>query len=246
MVVDPITRNMIHTVGSIFLNNTDLYCWEDSLKTGEVLSEKIQEGTHAWGNLLIATGGCLKPKNRFWYLLDYNGLEGVWEPAKTAGCKLWIPSDTGSPAPILSPGSHKPKKILEVKDCPARGNKPHLEHIEDKVNAWINTIRNGHLTSSMGWIAYKLQLWPRVRCGIGNTTNDPKRSEKVIEKTDHRMLNILGIASTVKKGWWRMRLTFGRFVIVSFDTKQLIEKNLSCWFGTTAQVRLWARNWMYQ
>ena len=65
MLVDPITRNVIRTVGSMFVDHTDLYCWEDSLKTGE-LSKKIQEET----NLLIVTGGCLKPERCFWYLLD--------------------------------------------------------------------------------------------------------------------------------------------------------------------------------
>ena len=70
MSVDPITRNVMHTVGSRFIDDTDLYCWEDSLKTGEELFKKIQEETHAWGNLLIATGGCLKPERCFWYLLD--------------------------------------------------------------------------------------------------------------------------------------------------------------------------------
>ena len=62
MIDDPITGNVIHTVGLMFVDDTDLYCWEESLKTGEELFEKIQEETNTWGNLLIATGGCLKPE----------------------------------------------------------------------------------------------------------------------------------------------------------------------------------------
>ena len=52
----------------------------------------------------------------------------------------------------------------------------------------------------MGWIAYKFQLWSGVRYVIGTETNDHKEAEKVLDKRDHRMLNIFGIASTMKKG----------------------------------------------
>ena len=115
-------------------------------------------------------------------------------------CELLIPSDTGSPTPILSLNPHELKKTLSVRDCPAGGDKAHLKHIKEKVNAWIDKMRNRHLTSSMGWIAYKFQLWPGMRYGIGTTTNNLEEAEEVLDKTDHRMLNVLGIASTVKKG----------------------------------------------
>ena len=41
MISDPITGDVIHTVGSMFVDDTDLYCWEESLTTGEELLEKI-------------------------------------------------------------------------------------------------------------------------------------------------------------------------------------------------------------
>ena len=52
----------------------------------------------------------------------------------------------------------------------------------------------------MGWVAYRFQLWPGVRYGIGTMTNDLEETEEVLDKKDHRMLNVLGLASTVKKG----------------------------------------------
>ena len=102
MIADPITGGMIHTVGSMFVDDTDLNYWQESLKLGEELFEKIQEETNAWGNLLIATGGCLKLDKCFWYLLNYDCVDRVWEPAKTKGCELLIPKYTGSPNPLLS------------------------------------------------------------------------------------------------------------------------------------------------
>ena len=38
---------MMRIIGSVFVGNTDRYCTEDSLKTGEELFEKIQEETNA-------------------------------------------------------------------------------------------------------------------------------------------------------------------------------------------------------
>ena len=76
------------------------------------------------------------------------------EPAVTDSCKLHMPSDTVAPAPILSLDLHKSKKTLGMHDCPAGENKSHLEQTRDKVNAWIDNMINGHLSSSMGWIAY--------------------------------------------------------------------------------------------
>jgi hypothetical protein len=79
----------------------------------------------------------------------------VWEPDKTTGCKLLIPSDTGPPAPKLSFDPHESKKTLGVRDCPAGGNKSHLKHIKDEVTVWIDKMKYGHLPSLMGWIAHK-------------------------------------------------------------------------------------------
>jgi hypothetical protein len=151
-------------------------------------------------------------------------VDGVWEPAKTKGCEILIPSDTGSPTPILSLDPHESKKTLGVRDCPAGGSKSHLKHIQDKVNAWIDKMKNGHLPSSMGWIAYKFQLWPGVRYGIGTMTNDLEEAEEFLDKTDHRMLNVLGIARAVKKGWRRIHSTFVGFGLFTFVTEQLIER----------------------
>ena len=76
----------------------------------------------------------------------------------------------------------------------------------------------------MGWVAYKLQLWPGVGYGIGTMTNDLEEAEEVPDNTGYRMLNVLGIARTVKKGWRKIHPAFGGFGLFSFATEQLIER----------------------
>jgi hypothetical protein len=88
---------------------------------GGGIVQNIQEETNAWGNLTIATEGCHEPEKCFQCLLDYDCVEKVWEPAKNVGCKLHIPSNTGSPAPILSLGPRNTEEKLDVKDYTAGG-----------------------------------------------------------------------------------------------------------------------------
>jgi hypothetical protein len=53
-------------------------------------------------------------------------------------------------------------------------------------------MKNGHLPSHIAWIAYKHQLWPGLRYGLGTMTNDLEVANKLLNKTDYKMLNILG------------------------------------------------------
>ena len=62
-------------------------------------------------------------------------------------------------------------------------------------------MRDCHLPSSLGRIAYTIQLLPGITYGIGTMANNLEEAEEVPNKTDYRTLNILGIASTVNKGW---------------------------------------------
>jgi hypothetical protein len=72
------------------------------------------------------------------------------------------------------------------------GNKGHLSFIVEKATQWVNRMKNGHLPSHIAWMAYKHQLWPSLRYGLGTMTNDIKVADKLLNATDYKMLNILG------------------------------------------------------
>ena len=125
--------------------------------------------------------------------------------------ELLIPQDDGTVKAIKQLDINESKKTVGVWDCSAGGNDEQLEHINKKMEDWIHCMRNGHLPPHMGWIAYRLQLWPGVRYGIGTMKNDVEETEKALRKMDYLILNILGIVSTVEKGWYRIHMTFGSF-----------------------------------
>ena len=81
---------------------------------------------------------------------------------------------------------------------------------------------NGHLPSHMAWVAYRHQLWPGVRYGLGTMTNDLEVTDRLLHKEDYRMLNVLGVVRSVATGLRRLHTTFGGFGLFNLPVEQLI------------------------
>jgi hypothetical protein len=82
LVQDTIAAEVIHSMGTLFVNDTDLYTWrENILDPGDLWCQAQLELEH-WSCLLNATGGALKPDKFFWYLLDYIWEDGQWTYAE--------------------------------------------------------------------------------------------------------------------------------------------------------------------
>ena len=137
-----------------------------------------------------------------------------------------IPADDGSQKqkPIYSLGPHESRKVLGVEDCPAGRSVTQLESIRTKVGGWINRMKNGHLPAKWAWVAYKYQLWQSIRYGICAITNNMEETEELLDEHDCSLLNILGIARTVKKGWRKLHTNFGGFGFRNLAIEQLIER----------------------
>ena len=76
----------------------------------------------------------------------------------------------------------------------------------EMVETWTQRLRNGHLPSYLGWLAYKYKLWPSVRYGIGVMTNDVEDIDHLLDKRDYKTMNYLGVASSIKAGWRKYTL----------------------------------------
>ena len=112
-----------------------------------------------WSCLLNATGGALKPEKCFWYLLNYDCIDGEWIYADAMAMELKITNPDSTKSPIKREKATESKATLGIYDSPSGGNKGHLSFILDKATQWVNRMKNGHLPSHVAWIAYKQQLW---------------------------------------------------------------------------------------
>jgi hypothetical protein len=58
-VLDPMTQELIHTMGALFVDDTNLYMWKDGLLDPGELWHQTQVELLQWSSLLNATGGAL-------------------------------------------------------------------------------------------------------------------------------------------------------------------------------------------
>ncbi len=123
LIQDPITAEVIHYMGALFVDDTDLYTWkEDILDPGELWCQAQVDLEH-WSCLLNALGGALKPEKCFWHLLDYVCEDGEWKYAEMVPRKMTITNADGTKSPIQQ----------EKVDSPYGGNTTHLSSIKTKL-----------------------------------------------------------------------------------------------------------------
>jgi hypothetical protein len=76
VIQDPITAEIIHSMGALFVDDTNLYTMRKNILDPGELWGQAQLELENWGCLLNATGGALKPEKCFWYLLNYECVDG--------------------------------------------------------------------------------------------------------------------------------------------------------------------------
>ncbi len=116
------------------------------------------------------------------------------------------------------------KKTLGIYYAPAGGSEGHLDYIRRKATMWINRMANSYLPSHIVWVAYRHQLWPGLRYGLGTMKNKIKPAATLLDEVDYKTLNVLGVLQNVTKGLRKIRTTFGGFGLFNLVTEQLISR----------------------
>ncbi len=142
----------------------------------------------------------MKPEKCFWYLLDYECKDGEWAYAEITHQEMFVTNPDGTKSPIIQETVTDSKNTLGIHDSPAGGNADHLSYIKDKASVSVQRMQNGHLPCHIAWTAYKLQLWPGLRYGLGTMTNDIEPAKELLHAKDYKTLNVLGVLWNVTKG----------------------------------------------
>jgi hypothetical protein len=87
---------------------------------------------------------------------------------------------------------------------------------------WVTRIANGHLPSHIAWVVYKHQILPGLRYGLGTMTNNLEPAKKLLDSTNYKTLNVLGVMRNVTRGLWKLHTTFGGFGLFDLPMEQLI------------------------
>ena len=117
----PISRVLLDIMGVLYVADTDLMIMDECIRYPYDLWKESQEACMAWGKLLIATGGTLKPEKCFYYLLDYEWQEdGSWQMIDMVDLpSLTVPFPNGTDAKIEQLPVTEAKKTLGVWTNPA-------------------------------------------------------------------------------------------------------------------------------
>ena len=142
---------------------------EECLCSPYSLWKESQEACTAWGKLLIATGGTLKPEKCFYYLVDYEWQDdGSWEMVDMVDLpSLTVPLPDGTEAKIDQLPVTQSKKTLGVWTNPAGDCKKQLEVIHKVTEKWANRLSAGRLPAKWAWVSYFHQLWAKLRYKLG-------------------------------------------------------------------------------
>ena len=199
--VDPVSKVVSRSIGCVYVDDTDLYTAGPHLTSVRMVIDETTRAVPCWSRGLSATGGAIKGSKSGWYLISYENIDGRWTEKE-------VPWDLSVPLPapdgnttITHHNMSFAAKSLGIFTSPHGGHETHLAYIQERVEGWIASMKNGHLPAPLSWMSYIHQLWPGVRYGLGVLTNNIEGASGCLDGTDVKMLSFLGANRNIRKGW---------------------------------------------
>lgn len=223
-IIDPITMAIAISIGCLYVDDTDIYVWDDLLTSSHSVWKRAQAAVDLWARLLMATGGAIKAEKSFWYLLDYEQVDGEWQLIRHHNYPLQVPSPNGPPAILQPRQPDDSERTLGVLHAPCGGNAAHFDMLYRRLEKWVNDIKNGHLPSTMSWLSYEYQLWPGIQYALGTLSNDYNTAARCFGKLEFQLLPLLGVNRHIAKGRRHLHRTFGGVGLLSLPVEQVISR----------------------
>jgi hypothetical protein len=209
----PITKLKNHIAGVIYMDNTNLihFCM-DERQVEEDTFFGIQEAIINWGQLLLASGGALKPAKCFFHLIlfkwNVDGKCFYEKNDKNKEFRAVVPLVDGSFAQIEHLGVNEPTKTLGSLTCPSGCNKGAIKYMQTKATDWNNMVAAGKLGRWNIWFMMDKQFFPRVSYGLCAVSASYKELSECLMKTYYGIHPQGGIQRTARRGIRQLDLGF--------------------------------------
>jgi hypothetical protein len=145
----PISKLKEHLSAILYVDDTDiLHIDLTKDKSVDEAHRAIQESVNSWGNLLIATGRALQPNKCFYSIISFDWLNGGGRYANNTlkeEVGVTVPLPREKAAAIEHKGIGHAEKTLGAMTAPDGDSAGSIQMMQEKAQAWINTVRNGHL-----------------------------------------------------------------------------------------------------
>ena len=249
--ISPITKLIIHLIGGLFVDDTDLMHLNMRILENIISAHSnLQEAVINWGRLLIATGGALKPEKCSYYLISFDWKkDGTWKYNSCVDDEemtILVPMADGSYEPIEQLPLTTAIKTLGSMTCPTGSNTSSFLRMQEQGQGWIDRVINGKVGRRSVWHMLDCQFWPRVGYAIGNNTGSLKELGNCLQRIYWQILPRGGIRRSAPTGIRQLSKGFfgagcpnpGVECLISQVTKLLIHYGCRSGIGIQLQVSL--------
>ena len=203
--VCPISHRRGHLAAILYVDDTDLiHINTESLETVYEAHDAMQRSITNWGQLLIASGGSLKPEKCFYHLVSFDWKpDGTWRYAQNElyeEADVVVPMPDGSSVVIDHLSVDDERETLGVMSCPSGKSTAMNIAMKKKAQDWIDNAKNGKLKRSNLWFMLDKQFWPRVGYGLCTNTSSFSVLSDLLYKQQYQLMPLGGIVRTAKRG----------------------------------------------
>ena len=156
----------------MYVDDTDvIHLRLDEDESVEETHEQLQASVLSWGNLLIATGGLLKPAKCFYHIISFDWMpDGIWRYANNEDredLQIMVPQPDDTFAAIAHLGVSEVSQTLGSMSVPSSNRTLALMRVKEKAQGWIDTAKNTKLSQRHLWFLVDRQFWSKVGFGVG-------------------------------------------------------------------------------
>lgn len=189
----------------LYVDDTDLLLLGDNTSTSDSVLEKLQDAVACWSEGLRASGGALKLKKCFHYLIDYSFSKGKWVQ------RDMVDSDTQlrlGNQPISRLRTSDGRKSLGLFTCPSGSMTTQKKDILRKCNTWLERVKNTHLPKTTVWTSFWYHLWPSLRWGLGTFQFRQHDLVQLLRNIYFQLLPYLGFNRHITLPWRTLPVSF--------------------------------------
>jgi hypothetical protein len=158
-------------VDDTHLNHVDMQVVETIMEAHSCLQQSVID----WGQLLIATGGALKP-TKCSYQTSFHSGRRMMVPGcmrTTISIPTWL---------LASPWQMEPASFLGSMPCPTGSSTAALGQMQQQGQEWVDRVKSGKLSYHSVWFMLDHQFWPHVGYGIYNNSATWDELDKCLKR----------------------------------------------------------------
>jgi hypothetical protein len=107
-----------------------------------------------------------------------------------------VPLPREKAAAIEHKGIGHAEKTLGAMTAPDGDSAGSIQMMQEKAQAWINAVRNGHLQRQNVWFFLKVQFWPRIGYGLCSLMATFGELENALHRQYYQILPLCGVVRT--------------------------------------------------